>query len=304
MIKLIINDITKRIMIKIVITVIIAIVVLFVVYAVCGLFPNGIGVEQFTIQSMTKVENDQCVGHSPDEYLEIPKHLKEQCNNVKFDIEDNHNIFSFRKIMKHNDEQLCLTGCLYPWKDRQAYLYRLLKNVSRVCRKLNLNWVLYYGALLGYYRNKELIPWDPDLDILMDKSQIEQLRRQNLHSDVVYEDEYIKFYLRPIDQDDGIVSAIFVDKQSMLYCDVFTYTVSKDGKAVRITKDPGPDNKKYMSIPYHKIFPIQEVSIASSDRKEVIQVYVPYDIEYNVKKRYTDYKTVPYRLVDGEFIIN
>lgn len=300
-------------MIKIVITVIIAIVVLFVVYAVCGLFPNGIGVEQFTIQSMTKVENDQCIGHSPDEYLEIPKHLKEQCNNVKFDIKDDHNIFSFRKIMKHNDGQLCLTGCLYPWEDRQSYLYRLLKNVSRVCRKLNLNWVLYYGALLGYYRNKELLPWDPDLDILMDKSQIEQLRKVRAVDrggapegdvDVVYEDEYIKFYLRPKDQDDGIVSAIFIDKQSMLYCDVFTYSVSKDGKTVRVTKDPGADNKKYLSIPYHNFFPIQEVSMASGDRKEVIQVFVPNDIKYNIKERYSDYETVPYRLVNGEFILN
>ena len=290
-------------MIKIVITVIIAIVVLFVVYAVCGLFPKGTGVEQFTIQSMTKVENDQCVGHSPDEYLEIPKHLKEQCNNVKFDIEDDHNVFSFRKIMKHNDGQLCLTGCLYQWKNRQAYLYRLLKNVSRVCRELNLKWVLYYGALLGYFRNKKLIPWDADLDILMDKSQIEQLRKV-AEGGVVYEDEYIKFYLRPIDQDDGIVSAIFVDKQSMLYCDVFTYTVSNDGKNVRITKDPGADNKKYLSILYHKFFPIQEVSMASSERKQVIQVFLPYDVEYNVKKRYTDYDKLPYRFVQGEFILN
>ena len=73
--------------------IIITIVVVFIIYA---LTTNGrLWREQFTIQSITKVENDQCVGHSPDEYLEIPKHLKEQCNNVKFDIEDNHNIFFF-----------------------------------------------------------------------------------------------------------------------------------------------------------------------------------------------------------------
>lgn len=282
---------------------IVAIVIIFVLYAVCGLFPNGI--ENFTIQSITKVENDQCIGHSPDEYLEIPKHLKERCERVKFDIEDNHNMFSFKKLLRHNDEHsnLCLTGCLYPWKDRQAYLYRLLKNVSRVCREMNLNWVLYYGALLGYYRNKEILPWDPDLDILMDISQIEQLRK-DAEGDVVYEDEFIKFYLRRTDQDDGIVSAIFLDKESMLYCDVFTYTVSKNRKAVKITKDPGADNNKYLTIPYHKFFPIQEVPMASLDRKEVIQVFVPYHIEYNIKKRYSDYKHVPYRLVGGEFKLN
>jgi len=281
--------------------IIITIVVVFIIYALATT-GGRLWRENFTIKSFTKVENDQCVGHSPDEYLEIPKHLKERCNNVKFDIEDNQNMFSFKKIFKHNDEQsnMCLTGCLYHWKDRQAYLYRLLKNVSRVCRELNLKWVLYYGALLGYYRNKKLIPWDPDLDILMDISQIEQLRKV-AEGDVVYEDEYIKFYLRPTDQDEGIVSAIFVDKQSMLYCDVFTY--SKDGKVVKITKDPGADNKKYLSIPYHKFFPLHEVSIASSDRKEVIQVFVPNDIEYNIKKRYTDYKTVPYRLIGDEFKI-
>jgi len=284
--------------------IIITIVVVFIIYALTTT-DGRLWRENFTIKSITKVENDHCVGHSPDEYLEIPKHLKERCNNVKFDIEDNHNIFSFKKIMRHNDEHsnLCLTGCLYSWKERQAYLYRLLKNVSRVCRKLNLKWVLYYGALLGYYRNKEILPWDPDLDILMDKSQIQQLRKV-AEGGVVYEDEYIKFYLRPEDQDEGIVSAIFVDKQSMLYCDVFTYSVSNDGKNVRITKDPGADNKKYFTIPYHKFFPIQEVPMASSERKQVIQVFVPSDILYNIKKRYSDYKTVPYRLVGGEFILN
>ena len=51
----------------------------------------------------------------------------------------------------------------------------LLKHWSFLTRKLNINWTLAYGSLLGHERNKDYIPYDTDLDVLIDPSAIPKL---------------------------------------------------------------------------------------------------------------------------------
>lgn len=51
--------------------------------------------------------------------------------------------------------------------DHQAALLRLLVEFDRVCKVLNIPYVLYAGTLLGAVRHEGFIPWDDDLDVLM-----------------------------------------------------------------------------------------------------------------------------------------
>ncbi len=51
--------------------------------------------------------------------------------------------------------------------DHQAALLRLLREFDRVCKVLNISYVLYAGTLLGAVRHEGFIPWDDDLDVLM-----------------------------------------------------------------------------------------------------------------------------------------
>lgn len=49
----------------------------------------------------------------------------------------------------------------------QAALLKLLQEFDRVCKALDIPYVLYAGTLLGAVRHQGFIPWDDDLDVLM-----------------------------------------------------------------------------------------------------------------------------------------
>ena len=49
----------------------------------------------------------------------------------------------------------------------QQALYSLLQEFDRVCRKLNIPYLLFAGTMLGALRHQGFIPWDDDLDVIM-----------------------------------------------------------------------------------------------------------------------------------------
>ncbi|WP_395241932.1 LicD family protein, partial [Salmonella sp. s51933] len=51
-------------------------------------------------------------------------------------------------------------------KKRQAFRY-LLKYWERFARRHAIQYVISFGSLLGQYRNKDAIPWDGDVDVMV-----------------------------------------------------------------------------------------------------------------------------------------
>lgn len=76
-------------------------------------------------------------------------------------------------------------------QEHQKALVTLLEEFDRVCRKLDIPYVLYAGTMLGAVNCQGFIPWDDDVDIMMLRRDYERFLRE---ADAVLDQE--KFYLQ------------------------------------------------------------------------------------------------------------
>ena len=63
-------------------------------------------------------------------------------------------------------------------QEHQQALLVLLQEFDRVCKKLNIPYMLFAGTLLGAVRHQGFVPWDDDLDVLMHRKDYERLLQE------------------------------------------------------------------------------------------------------------------------------
>ena len=82
-------------------------------------------------------------------------------------------------------------GKIATLKEHQQVLHELLQEFDRVCRRLNIPYVIFAGTLLGAVRHQGFIPWDDDLDVMMLREDYDRFLRE---ADSVLDQE--KFFLQ------------------------------------------------------------------------------------------------------------
>ena len=76
-------------------------------------------------------------------------------------------------------------------REHQQALLVLLGEFDRVCKELDIPYVLFAGTMLGAIRHKGFIPWDDDLDVCMLREDYDRFLRE---ADRILDQE--KFFLQ------------------------------------------------------------------------------------------------------------
>lgn len=64
--------------------------------------------------------------------------------------------------------------CQYDIKEVQKKLLEILIELDRICRKYQIKYSLEGGTLLGAIKYKGFVPWDDDIDIIMERKEYER----------------------------------------------------------------------------------------------------------------------------------
>ena len=67
-------------------------------------------------------------------------------------------------------------------KKLQDMVYSIFKEFDRICTQNDIHYSMEGGTLLGAVKYGDFVPWDDDIDVVMERSQYENFCRLLLHN--------------------------------------------------------------------------------------------------------------------------
>ena len=74
------------------------------------------------------------------------------------------------------NRQLKIEHHVCPGNKYRETLAGILRHWDKLAELHNISYVIGLGSLLGFHRNGDIIPWDDDVDVLVDITQYQKLR--------------------------------------------------------------------------------------------------------------------------------
>ncbi|MCB4742675.1 MAG: LicD family protein [Sulfurovum sp.] len=141
-------------------------------------------------------------------------HKNFTCNKNSKRCESNRKSPNFRfDLLGKNAPKCCVTN-----------LYHLLKDITELFDKHNIEYQLCCGTLLGAFRHKGFIPWDTDVDLLVPESKKKEILN-------ILSDKFNRQYYVEEERDDSIVGSLIkvhISKINSLHVDLYTYIQKND----------------------------------------------------------------------------
>lgn len=90
------------------------------------------------------------------------------------------------------------------FREAQVGAYKILIQIDKMCREYHLTYYLMYGSLIGAVRNKGIIPWDDDIDVMMPRPDYDRFialckeKSEDIAPFKLFEHSIVKDYPHPI----------------------------------------------------------------------------------------------------------
>lgn len=190
-------------------------------------------------------------------------------------------------------------------KEHQEILINMLTYIDSICRKNNINYSLIGGSLIGAIRHKGFIPWDDDIDIVLDINNynklIEILRKNDNKHYTLLEplltNGYPLHFTKLIDNRTSLKEKAVIDEVNNygVFLDIFCYNYAPDNFNTRkryfkkllfwrkclVKVDPNYNNPSFI----HKFIRISKnIYLSIMGNKRILKKMQSLILKYNRKE--------------------
>lgn len=185
----------------------------------------------------------------------------------------------------------------------QKVILSIAKDIDALCRKNNITYYLLGGSAIGAIRHKGFIPWDDDLDIIMDNANYEKfirVCRKQLDKD--------KYYLQVGLEDWPLYFSKIKLKGTILY-EHEAYATNEHMKGIyidvfkmdNVSSNPLIARWQYFCGKYYLCYQLSQRTYSSANLKKRIMIALAAPCRISVFRKFIKHQVERFNNTECEF---
>eukprot|EP00667_Euglena_gracilis_P007710 EG_transcript_7792 len=159
---------------------------------------------------------------------------------------------------------------------RRPVMTELFAAWSAFTRERGLVSWLFAGSLVGWFFNKDVLPWDDDLDVQVLAAHLRGPNQYLMHNQTVYRGQYF-FEINPYSawrhlDKNNFIDARFIDQRTGAFIDIIAISYFRTIRQLKCKQNEG-------FIPAH-LFPLRRTTFLGAE------AWVPHDVPQTLQRKY------------------
>lgn len=186
----------------------------------------------------------------------------------------------------------------------QKVILSIAKDIDELCQKNSINYYLLGGSAIGAIRHKGFIPWDDDLDIIMDSTNYEKfikVCREQLDMD--------KYYLQ-VGLEDWPLYFSKIKLRGTVLEEYEAYTTNDDMKGIyvdvfkmdNISSNPLMARWQYLCGKYYLCYQLSQRTYTSASFKKRLMIALSFPCKLSFIRRLVKHQVEKYNNKNCEYL--